>query len=44
MPNKAAKFRKRERIKKNAQLNRLGRTANQVKKRRLKDAQKESKI
>tara|TARA_R110002051_G_scaffold287729_1_gene350487 strand:- start:1842 stop:1976 length:135 start_codon:yes stop_codon:yes gene_type:complete len=40
MPNRKAKARKREKIKKNAQLSRLGRTANQVKKRRLKDAQK----
>jgi|TARA_R110002074_G_scaffold146644_2_gene296306 hypothetical protein len=44
MPNRKAKARKRERIKKNAQLSRLGRTANQVKKRRQKDAKKENKI
>ena len=40
MPNKEAKNRKRNRLKLNAQLQRLGRTANQVKKRRLKDAKK----
>jgi hypothetical protein len=40
MPNKESKNRKRNRIKLNAQLNRLGRTANQVRKRRLKDAKK----
>lgn len=43
MPNKKAKARKRARIKLNAQLNKLGRTSNQVKKRRLKNAKKESK-
>jgi hypothetical protein len=40
MPNKESKNRKRNRIKLNVQLNRLGRTANQVRKRRLKDAKK----
>jgi|14BtaG_2_1085337.scaffolds.fasta_scaffold29350_4 hypothetical protein len=40
MPNKEAKNRKRNRLKLNAQLSRLGRTSNQVKKRRLKDAKK----
>ena len=40
MPNKEAKNRKRNRLKLNAQLQRLGRTANQVKKRRQKDAKK----
>tara|TARA_B100001142_G_C14226503_1_gene613690 strand:- start:840 stop:971 length:132 start_codon:yes stop_codon:yes gene_type:complete len=40
MPNKEAKARKRARIKENARLNRDGRTANQVKKRRLKNAKK----
>jgi len=44
MPNKAAKNRKRNRLKLNAQLQRLGRTANQVKKRRLKDAKKKGKV
>ena len=44
MPNKAAKNRKRNRLKLNAQLNRLGRTANQVKKRRKKDGEKKDKI
>ena len=40
MPNKEAKSRKREKNKKNTQLNRMGRTANQVKKRRLKDSKR----
>ena len=40
MPNKEAKNRKRNRIKLKAQLNRLGRTSNQVKKRRQKNAEK----
>jgi hypothetical protein len=43
MPNRKAKARKREKIKKNAQLSWLGRTSNQVKKRRQKNAKKENK-
>jgi hypothetical protein len=37
MPNKAAKNRKRERIKENARLNREGRTSKQIEKRRKKN-------
>ena len=40
MPNKEAKNRKRNRLKLNAQLRSLGRTANQVRRERAKDAEK----
>ena len=40
MPNKEAKNRKRNRLKLNAQLRSLGRTANQGKRKRAKDAEK----
>ena len=40
MPNKEAKNRKRNRIKLNAQLQSMGRTSNQVKRKRDKDAKR----
>ena len=43
MPNKEAKNRKRNKIKLNAQLRSLGRTANQVKRKRAKEALRQSK-
>ena len=42
MPNKEAKNKKRNRIKLNAQLRSLGRTANQVKRKRAKEVLKQS--